>query len=143
MRINIDDLIIALEASDGEGEWQLDLTDGAVVPLYGDLTDYEPELADAIVNEPERFLPIDPIGSREAFRIMEDFVETLPAGAPADRLAFALGQRRPFRRFKDELFEWPHIREQWFRFHRARMCELAQAWLADNELDATWTDQSA
>jgi hypothetical protein len=95
MRINIDELIIALEASDGEGEWQLDLTDGAVVPLYGDLTDYEPELADAIVNEPERFLPIDPIGSREAFRIMEDFVETLPAGAPADRLVFALGQRRP------------------------------------------------
>jgi len=141
MLVNTNDLITALEASEGEVEWYLDLTNGAVVPLFSDLVDDDPALADAVENQPDRFLPIEPIGSHEAFRIMEAFVEALPDGEPATSLASALCQRHPFRQFKDALLSWPHIREQWFRFHNARMREIAQGWLTGNEVAAQLTDR--
>jgi hypothetical protein len=141
MLVNADDLITALEASEGEVEWYLDLTNGAVVPLFTDLVDDDPDLADAVENQPDRFLLIDPIGSHGAFRIMEAFVEALPDGEPTARLAAALSQRHPFRQFKDALVRWPHIREQWFSFHHARMREIAQDWLTGNEVAAQLTDR--
>jgi hypothetical protein len=141
MLVNADELITALEASEGEVEWYLDLTNGAVVPLFSDLVDDDPDLADAVEHQPERFLPIAPIESHEAFRIMEAFVAALPAGEPTTRLASALAQRHPFRQFKEALLAWPHIREQWFRFHHARMRDLAQDWLTGNEVEAQLTDR--
>ena len=141
MLVSTDDLITALEAGEGEVEWYLDLTNGAVVPLFSDLVGEEPDLASAVENQPDRFLPIEPIGSHEAFRIMEAFVEALPGGEPTTRLASALSQRHPFRQFKDALLAWPHIREQWFRFHHARMRVIAQDWLTDNEVAAQLTDR--
>ena len=145
MLVNADELITALESSDREVEWYLDLTNGAVVPVFSDLVGEEENeaIADAVETQPDRFFPIEPIGSQEAFRIMEAFVATLPAGTPADRLSLALGQRHPFRGFKDALLAWPPIREQWFRIHNARMREHAQDWLTGNQLEFTLTDQPA
>ena len=134
MLVNADELIMALESADSEVEWYLDLRTGAVVPIVGDLLDEDPSMAQALEAEPDRFFAIDPISSHEAFSIMEDFVTGLPQGAPTIRLAAALGQRRPFRHFKDALLEWPHIREQWFRFHNARMRKVAEEWITGNEL---------
>jgi len=134
MLVNADELIVALESTDGEVDWYLDLSTGAVVPVVGDLLDEDPSMAEALESEPDRFFPIDPISSHEAFSIMEAFVAGLPQGAPTDRLTAALGQRRPFRHFKDALLEWPHIREQWFRFHNARMRQVAEDWITGNEL---------
>ena len=134
MLVNADELIMALESADSEVEWYLDLRTGAVVPIVGDLLDEDPSMAQALEAEPDRFFAIDPISSHEAFSIMEAFVAGLPQGAPTARLAAALGQRRPFRHFKDALLEWPHIREQWFRFHNARMRKVAEEWITGNEL---------
>ena len=134
MLVNADELIMALESADSEVEWYLDLRSGAVVPIVGDLLDEGPSMAEALEAEPDRFFAIDPISSHEAFGIMEAFVTGLPQGAPTTRLAAALGQRRPFRHFKDALLEWPHIREQWSRFHNARMRQVAEEWLTENEL---------
>ena len=143
MLVNADDLISALESSDAEVEWYLDLSNGAVVPVFGDLLDEgeNAAMAEAVETQPERFVPIEPIASHEAFHIMEAFVETLPAGAPAERLSIALRERHPFRPFKDALLAWPPVREQWFRFHHARMREIAQDWLTGSELEATLTDR--
>ncbi len=134
MLVNADELIMALESTDAEVEWYLDLSTGAVVPVADELLDEDPAMAEALESEPDRFFAIDPISSHEAFSIMEAFVEGLPQGAPTARLAAALGQRRPFRHFKDALLEWPHIREQWFRFHNARMRKVAEDWLTENDL---------
>ena len=134
MLVNADELIMALESTDSEVEWYLDLSSGAVVPVVGDLLDEDPSMAAALESEPDRFFAIDPISSHEAFSIMEAFVTGLPQGAPTVRLAATLGQRRPFRHFKDALLEWPHIREQWFRFHNARMRKVAEDWIIENDL---------
>ena len=134
MLVNADELILALESTDAEIEWYFDLRTGAVVPIVGDLLDEDPAMAAALESEPDRFFAIDPISSHEAFSIMEAFVAGRPQGAPTSRLTAALGQRRPFRHFKDALLEWPHIRLQWFRFHNARMRKVAEDWLTENDL---------
>jgi hypothetical protein len=46
----------------------------------------------------------------------------------------AIEGRGAFRRFKDTLFEFPELRETWFRFHDARMERRALEWLADEGL---------
>jgi hypothetical protein len=134
MLVNADELIMALESGDSEVDWYLDLSTGAVVPVVGDLLDVDPSMAEALEAQPDRFFAIDPISSHEAFSIMEAFVAGLPQGAPTARLAAALSQGRPFRHFKDALLEWPHIREQWFRFHNARMRMVAEEWITANDL---------
>ena len=136
VRVDTEDLIIALDSNENEVTWYLDLSNGEVVPLFFDLIDEDENaaLVETIENEPDRFVRIEPVGPREAFSIMDAFIDTLPDGAPAKRLSSALGQRRPFRHFKDELLAWPQIREQWFRFHFARMRENALEWITAHEL---------
>jgi hypothetical protein len=141
--VNAADLIMALESRNGDMAWYLDLTTGDVLPMSVEnaLDDEAAELSLLLDDHPERFLPIEPIGSNEGFRIMELFVESLLAGLPAERLRTALGQQRPFRRFKDELLAWPELRERWFRFHHACMREHAAEWIMANGLEVELTDQ--
>ena len=139
MLIDAEVLIAALESRDAEVEWYLDLVSGQVLPLFSEVLDDDPSFAAALDAEPDRYIVIDPIESHEAFRIMETFVASLPPGAPSDGLASALTQPRPFRHFKDALLAWPHIREQWFRFHDSRMRQVATDWLTENGVIASLT----
>jgi predicted nucleotidyltransferase len=49
-------------------------------------------------------------------------------------LARAIEGRGAFRRFKDALFEFPELRETWFKFHDVRMRRRAIEWLVDVKL---------
>ena len=142
MLIDAEAFIVALESRDAEVEWYLDLLSGQVLPLFSEALDDDPSFAAALEAAPDRYLLIDPIESHEAFRIIEAFVASLPPGDLSDRLASALAQRRPFRHFKDALLAWPLIREQWFRFHGARMRQVASEWLTENGVIATLTDRT-
>ena len=136
--VDADDLIIALESDGAELEWYLDLASGQVLPLFGDACS-DDDLAAALEAEPDRYFRVEPMGSPQAFRIMEAFVDTLPESAESERLEAALRQSRPFRHFKDSLAAWPPIREQWFRFHDARMRQVAEAWITGNEFEVRLT----
>ena len=142
MLIDAEELIVALESRAAEMEWYLDLVSGQVLPLFSEALDDDTSFAEALEAEPDRYLPIDPIESHEAFRIMEAFVASLPPGVPSARLTSALTQRHPFRHFKDALLAWPLIREQWFQFHGARMRQVAREWLTENGVIATLTDRT-
>jgi hypothetical protein len=65
----------------------------------------------------------------EGFQIMEDFVLRLPDGKAREKLAHALQMRKPFRRFKKALQEFPPIEDEWFEFHAQRLREKARDWL--------------
>jgi hypothetical protein len=130
LKVDPEDLANALESHLDEGSWLLDLESGEVILAASDSFEDEPGEED--YEDPEKFLPILPMPSRDAFRIMEAFVETLPDGEGSRSLAQVLGHPRPFRGFKDTLLEFPDLRERWFKFHDARMLEKAQEWLEDN-----------
>jgi hypothetical protein len=124
------ELANALENRLDEGAWLLDLESGEVLLVQREELDEDPEEND--YEDPDRFLPILPMSSRDAFQIMEEFIGTLPGGEGCRALERALRLPRPFRSFKDTLLDFPELREQWFKFHHGRMLQSAQEWLEDN-----------
>ena len=66
---------------------------------------------------------------------MEDFIYSLPDNKEKSKLAEAINQSKPFRKFKNRLTELPEIRDKWFSFKENRMKEMAMEWLKDNEME--------
>lgn len=72
--------------------------------------------------------------SHESYRDMSEFVAAVHHRRAADLLDRAITGRGAFRRFKDTLFEFPELRDQWFRFREARSRRRALRWLAGHGL---------
>lgn len=128
-KVDLADLAEALEDHSYEHSWWLDPETGEVV-LWSDYVEEEGE-ADP---ETRGLRPIDPIPSREGYEDMEDFIELVRSPQARDLLERAIAGRGAFRRFKDTLFDFPELRETWFRFHDARFERRAIRWLLDEGL---------
>ncbi len=137
-RINIDTdmLICALEDNNIEVNHYLDIKTGEIVTLTELGIQEEDELSECIDKEEDRYIYIDPIDSRESFEIMERFVYQLPEGKSKNNLDEALRRRKPFRQFKDTLYDYPDIREKWFQYHNQELKKIAREWLQYNSIDA-------
>ncbi|QSO45595.1 UPF0158 family protein [Alicyclobacillus mengziensis] len=89
------------------------------------VTGYRDEDLEEELEDEERYLELPTIASRDAYGLMVEFVETVTSTELQDRLNAALNGRKPFRTFKDVLFDFPEARENWFKFecetHRREM----------------------
>jgi hypothetical protein len=108
------------------------------VLLVGDGVDDDalPVPPDVLEEDEERFLAIEPRESREAYRDMEEFTDTVRDAVLRDHLSRALAGKGAFRRFKDTLLEAPSERERWHAFASERMRAYCKEWLADHGVDA-------
>lgn len=143
LKIDSDDLINALEDHSDTFDYFLDLENGNVVSLLRnpfeeeleedpvDLDGYNHEIVE---NNPDRFISIDPIDSRESFEIMENFVSTILNDSIKNALSSALSKRKPFRNFKDELHHLPEIEKEWYKYHEIEMEKIAYEWLKVNDI---------
>ena len=142
LSIDGDDFILALQsnASDG-GQFYLNTETGVVVMIYDGMVNGEDMDADEIdaLIEDGPLLEIDPIRSHESFSIMEDFVDLLPAGEPKVRLHDALDGKGVFRRFKDRLFDYPDLRDEYHLFHEMAYRKMTLDWMNENEIQAKVT----
>jgi hypothetical protein len=122
----------ALEDNSYEHEWWLDPETGAVEAWSTDpgLSEGADEKHPAERN----WIRVEPVGSREAYGDMEDFIARVRDPRARELLERAIAGRGAFRRFKDTLFEFPDVRHAWFKFHDARTERRALGWLADEEL---------
>ena len=135
LRIDGEDLLMAVEGSELV-EHFLDRETGEVVSL-GEAGDDDEEGRERIeAGLGERYVRIDSIPSAEGFRIMEHFVESLPEGEARRALDRALGKNRPFRSFKDALYDFHEVREAWLQFHEERVTAYALRWLDEEGIDA-------
>lgn len=119
----------ALEDHSDMNEWWLDPTNGQVEPWVAD-----PGFADEVgeAHPAERdWVRLEAIPSRDSYGDMEDFIARVRDAKARDLLERAIAGRGAFRRFKDTLFDFPELREAWFRFHDVRMERRALQWLAD------------
>lgn len=132
--IRADELIMAFEGFGTEMQHFFDRQTGEVLTVFEDMDEEDAERLDA---DPDRFLLIEPVPSYVGYEVMSDFVDTLPEGKVRRELARALQQRRPFRRFKDVLLNYPAVREEWFRFHEQAFMKIIQEWLDDHGVEAT------
>lgn len=76
-----------------------------------------------------RFIKVPTADSRQGYRDMETFIETISDSRLRERLWRAIGGRGPFRAFKDALLSYPQERERWFGFKGALVRERALDWL--------------
>jgi len=75
----------------------------------------------------EDWIEIEPLESHESFKIMESFVESLPAGKEKDKLANAIEGHKPFANF-NHLIHISKERENWYKY---RTCWL-EKYIIDN-----------
>jgi len=67
------------------------------------------------VTEDWNSLVIEPMQSRESFKIMEKFIDEIPDENLQQNLIKILGRKSPFANFKDEI-DYSDYRQQWFDF---------------------------
>lgn len=83
------------------------------------------------------YLRVDPVSSREQYRWMERFIETVEEGEFRSKLMQAIDGKGAFRRFKDVLMNFPVERERWFTFRSERLRTCMESWLTAHGLEAT------
>jgi Uncharacterised protein family (UPF0158)/Nucleotidyltransferase domain len=128
-KVDLGELVMALEDHSDEHSWWLDPETGEVV-LWSDYFEEQDDL------DPETrgLRAIDPLPSREGYEDMRDFIERARNPQARDLLERAIAGRGAFRRFKDTLFEFPELRDAWFRFHDACLERRAIRWLLEEGL---------
>ncbi len=138
LKIDLQDFAVALtwHSDIYDSAHYLDTETGAVI-FVSDGVDEDmipPDLDDS-----PRYEPIETIEWRDSFRIMEDFVLTVQDAAMAARLDAALQRPKPFRRFKDALFDVPALCEAWFAFELDAQRRIGTAWCAARGIEVEWT----
>jgi len=85
----------------------------------------------------EDYLFIQPRPSREGYRTMQRFIEAVTEPRLKEGLSAALVGKGAFRRFKDQLLDYPEVRQQWFAFKDAEVYAYVRDWLAREGVKAT------
>ncbi len=124
------------EFCDEENYETFDLT--AVLPQT-DLQDWQQTEvleADLIENDSVlRFLRIPEKSSRDAYKVMHSFIYTVDNDRVAESLSDAISGRKPFRSFKDALYQYPAEEKRWFAYHDKRLREEMVEWLEENDIE--------
>ncbi len=107
---------------------------GEVIRVVDGVAD--PAMHARIAGDPT-YLRIDPVSSREQYRWMERFIETVDEPELRSRLNQAIDGKGAFRRFKDVLMSYPVDRERWFAFRSERLRSCMEAWLTAHRITAT------
>lgn len=82
-----------------------------------------------------RYLEVPPQSSRDGYRDMEEFIETVQDEQLQDRLWRAIDGRGAFRVFKNELDYHDEERQRWFAYRDARLHERVLDWLAEEGIE--------
>jgi hypothetical protein len=126
--VELDELASHLQGAGWGGmAASLDLSTGELWPS-GEAAD--PELAPPGADDPDRWLEVGPQGSRDGYRDMVRFTETVANPALRRALEQALDGKGAFGRFKRALSGHDAERRAWLSFSQERTRGRARAWLA-------------
>ncbi|WP_347355054.1 UPF0158 family protein, partial [Intrasporangium sp.] len=132
--VSLEELAYVLESQpDYEyPDGRIDLTNGEVLP--GSAFAYLVETGelsgeDADGYDPDRWLRVEALGARSAYRDMEWFIDQQADEGLRDRLDRAISGRDAFRRFRDVL-EQVGLLEQWYEVENDSQRGRARQWLA-------------
>lgn len=127
----------ALENNSPELHSFVNKVTGDVIRIFRGSEDAEERLRE-VENSPD-FLYIEPISSREQYRWMEEFIETVEESNLKDKLNIAIDGKGAFRRFKDVLVGYPAERERWFGKRSVKLRAHMKEWLTAKRIDPTNT----
>lgn len=83
-----------------------------------------------------RFLAIPWVDSRDGYRDMQLFIETVEDEHVKEVLSVAIDGRGAFRRFKNVLYDYLDERERWFAFKDEIIRQRVIEWLDDHGIEA-------
>jgi hypothetical protein len=86
----------------------------------------DPEL---VGMDPALLVRIEPVPSREQYRMMERFIATVINASLKDALQDSIVGKGAFRRFKDALGRFPDERKRWFTFREALLHRHILDWI--------------
>lgn len=136
LKIDGFDLAFALDSDGDQTTNFLNLDTGEIVTVFdGEVNGEEVDDVDEYLDS-GNFRRIEPMDSRESFSVMDDFVSSLPAGTPRSTLREALSGNRPFRRFKDAIYNFPALKDPWFDFEEMRKRQYLEELVAGFGVDA-------
>jgi hypothetical protein len=133
--ISMDELISAVEDHCAYTRYYLDRETGEIViQSEHDNSDEEtgnPDLAFPYpaVDDNDRFVSIEPMEARRGYDLMDRFTASLPESVEKSALRHALAKRKPFRNFKNILYDHPAIWKKWLETNDAEIRILAEEWL--------------
>ena len=81
------------------------------------------------------FIRVEPIASREQYRMMERFIATVINLPLKEALQDAIVGKGAFRRFKDAVGRHPEERKRWFAFRDALLHRYILDWLKTHKLE--------
>jgi len=124
----------AFENNAPEVHSYLQFETGEVIRIVDGVAD--PRMHEKIERD-ERYLKIDPVSSREQYRWMERFIDSVEDDPELqNKLTIAIDGKGAFRRFKDVLMSYPIQRERWFTFRSERLASCMKAWLTAHDIEA-------
>jgi len=140
IRIDWSALEEAFENHDPSVRAFLDRTSGALVRLNA-----ESDVAERqrILSAAETFVVVEPVASREQYRMMERFIETVVHEPLKQKLSDSIVGKGAFRRFKDVVARYPTERKRWFAFRDVLLHQHILDWLSTERIELTeipdWT----
>jgi len=123
----------AFEHNAPETHSYLDLKTGQVATIVDSRPEDE-EKRQLIRKTEGRFVHLDPASSREQYRWMERFVQSVTDDALRERLILAIDGKGAFRRFKDVLLSYPVERDRWFTYRATLLHIYINGWLEAQEI---------
>jgi len=114
VKANLRELMEVFEDCRIEDEFYLDVKTGELLRVSDEFMDTSEteEIYERLDSEPERYLSIPTESSREGYRDMVAFTESLEDENLKEKLWIALNGKGAFRRFKDVLLSYPEKREE-------------------------------
>jgi hypothetical protein len=112
----------------------LDRESGEVVTVQSQRDEDDPGLM-RVQAHPERYIGVEPVPSREQYRMMEQFIETVVLELLQSQLRDAIVGKGAFRRFKDAVGRHPEERKRWFAFRDVLLHQYILEWLKQHRIE--------
>ncbi|MBI5494085.1 MAG: hypothetical protein HY904_03605 [Deltaproteobacteria bacterium] len=123
----------AFENHSPDARSYVDRASGEVVTVLGD--DTTDALAKRVAEGPENFARVEPIPSREQYRMMERFIATVVHAELKTRLQDSIVGKGAFRRFKDVVTQYADERKRWFTFRDVLAHQYILDWMKQHRLE--------
>ena len=129
MKVRLEDVLLALEDADNdEIRFSYSINKEKIV-YFSDWLDNEEEC-----DEDDDYIDLPDSYDINEYRMMENFVYSLPRGKNQTILYNAIQGRGAFRRFKDKLYEIG-MTNDWYKYRDQQYKEIALEWCKENNIE--------
>lgn len=135
LKIDFNELVDAFGEANVDHHCIIDTKENKIIYINEEIESDASEKLEKM--EDERYIALPARLPQNDFAIMEGFVYELGESSfdLAEKFHNVLESRKPFRKFKDILLEYPEIREKWFKYKDNEIRNQTINWLCENNIE--------